>query len=56
MQHTESSPGEAAEPGDERTPHECRAAEPARRIEDHHFEHPTVAPVSRPAPAATSQW
>jgi hypothetical protein len=56
MQHTASSPDERAEPGDERTPDARRAAEPDRRVEDHHFEHPTVAPVSRPAPAATSQW
>jgi hypothetical protein len=56
--HTDPSPPPLPdEPGgSERAPDERWAAEIAQHVGDHHFEHPTVAPVSRPAPAATSQW
>jgi hypothetical protein len=32
------------------------AAGPAAHVEDHHFEHPTVAPVSPPAPVPDARW
>lgn len=57
MQHTDSSHLDAGQPGDhERTPDERSDAEPAHHAEDHQFQYPTVVPVSRPVPAATSQW
>jgi hypothetical protein len=57
MQRTDSSPLQSGEHGGhERTPDERSDAEPAQHAEDHQFQYPTVVPVSRPAPAATSQW
>jgi hypothetical protein len=57
MQHPDPSTPEATEPGgDERPLPERAAAGHAQHVEDHHFELPTVAPVQRPVPAATSQW
>jgi hypothetical protein len=49
---------EADEPGG-RDVHVARAfptAGLAPHVEDHHFAHPTVAPVARPAPPSTRQW
>jgi hypothetical protein len=44
--------------GDPRAPSaRDEAAGSAPHVEDHHFQHPTVAPVSRDAPAAvTPDW
>jgi hypothetical protein len=35
--------------------HELDAMRDAR-LEDHHFQYPTVVPVSRPVPVASREW
>jgi hypothetical protein len=54
----EPSPPEAIGPGGSERIHPVRdeAAGLAADVKDHHFEYPTVAPISTPGPPATRQW
>lgn len=65
MQDTHRSPpypGPAWRVDDRADPASADAAESdagdasAHHAEDHHFQYPTVVPVARTSPAATSQW